>query len=119
MASDTTTPERMSAERLVQIERINARHVELCDATTLREYVVAVRDLLTDRDALTAELEAARATAQRLELNFAARAETQRQWLNDNAPYVSHDQKHLDADTEARAYCTTATRLPSMTFSAP
>ena len=25
-------------------------------------------------------------------------------WLADNAPYVSSDQKHLDADTPERAY---------------
>ena len=39
-----------------------------------------------------------------VELEFAKRAAVQREWLNENAPYVSHDQKHLDADTEARAY---------------
>lgn len=25
-------------------------------------------------------------------------------WLDDQAPYVPHDQKHLDSDTAERAY---------------
>jgi hypothetical protein len=27
-----------------------------------------------------------------------------RAWLDDEAPYTAHDQKHLDSDTPERAY---------------
>lgn len=32
------------------------------------------------------------------------RMEGQRQWLDDTAPYIFEDQKHLDSDTPERAY---------------
>ncbi len=32
------------------------------------------------------------------------RAENLKEWLQDNAPYISVDQRHLDADTVERAY---------------
>lgn len=33
-----------------------------------------------------------------------ARAENLKEWLQDNAPYIAVDQRHLDADTVERAY---------------
>lgn len=32
------------------------------------------------------------------------RADKQRDWLSENAPYAQADQKHLDAGTPERAY---------------
>jgi hypothetical protein len=32
------------------------------------------------------------------------RLDSIRQWLDDNAPYTEHDQRHLDANTPERAY---------------
>jgi predicted secreted protein len=35
---------------------------------------------------------------------FKARADGMKEWLGDEAPYVTHDQKHLEANTPERAY---------------
>lgn len=50
------------------------------------------------------ERDRAREALTGLELKFAERAEGQRQWISENAPYISHDQKHLNAGTVERAY---------------
>lgn len=77
---------------------------EKCCGPHITEMADKLKSAKADLDAARMERDRAREALVALELKFAERAEGQRQWINENAPYISHDQKHLDADTVERAY---------------